>query len=290
MIYMMNNCLAGIVTYNPEIERLEESLNRIVPQVDKVVIIDNGSKNISVIYDLLKTFPDVLIEANGENKGIACALNQIGDKAEELGKEFFMSLDQDSVVDEGMADKLLKLFEDEKVGGASPYINVDQDFVPKDKTEEFKTVISSGFIVRTSVWKEIGGYWEYLFIDEVDHEFCFQLGRHGYKILRSYNTSLLHCIGETATKKVLGHTFTPTNHSAFRRYYISRNNVIMGHLYPDEAEAFAHRNMMLFRIKLSILMCESDKFNKIRAIDRGIRDGRKWCKENSAINERRISK
>ena len=220
MIYMMNNCLAGIVTYNPEIERLEESLNRIVPQVDKVVIIDNGSKNISVIYDLLKKFPDVLIEANGENKGIACALNQIGDKAEELGKEFFMSLDQDSVVDEGMADKLLKLFEDEKVGGASPYINVDQDFVPKDKTEEFKTVISSGFIVRTSVWKEIGGYWEYLFIDEVDHEFCFQLGRHGYKILRSYNTSLLHCIGETATKKVLGHTFTPTNHSAFRRYYI----------------------------------------------------------------------
>ena len=91
MIYMMNNCLAGIVTYNPEIERLEESLNRIDPQVDNVVIIDNGSNNISVIYDLLKKFPDVLIEANGENKGIACALNQIGDKAEELGKEFFMS-------------------------------------------------------------------------------------------------------------------------------------------------------------------------------------------------------
>ena len=37
--------LAGIVTFNPDIERLNENISAIINQVDKVVVVDNGSEN-----------------------------------------------------------------------------------------------------------------------------------------------------------------------------------------------------------------------------------------------------
>ena len=39
----------GIVTYNPDIEKLKKNISRIAGQVCKLVIADNGSKNIEDI-------------------------------------------------------------------------------------------------------------------------------------------------------------------------------------------------------------------------------------------------
>ena len=44
----------GIVLYNPDIPRLRENISAIKPQVDKVVLIENGSKDTSY----LKEFED----------------------------------------------------------------------------------------------------------------------------------------------------------------------------------------------------------------------------------------
>lgn len=271
--------LAGIVTYEPEIPRLKKNIAAIVPQVDRVVIIDNGSGNREEIREVLSEFPGVSLVLNAENRGIAFALNQIGDAAKEAGSTFFLSLDQDSVAGADVVGKLAELFSDETVGGASPYIHTETDPRPEERIQEIRTAISSGFMTRTALWEEIGGYWEDLFIDEVDHEFCFQIKRKGYRILRRNDTEIVHTLGKTFTKTVFGHTFTPNNHSAFRRYYIARNNVIMKHLYPEEETgAFAHRYRMLGRMAVSILICEDRKAEKIRAIMRGIRDGRAWCR------------
>jgi len=44
---MINNILVGIVTYNPEIERLSRNLRKLNKQeMNKIVIVDNGSSNI----------------------------------------------------------------------------------------------------------------------------------------------------------------------------------------------------------------------------------------------------
>lgn len=45
----MEKISAGIVTYNPEMQRLEENINAIIGQVDEVVLVDNGSANIKEI-------------------------------------------------------------------------------------------------------------------------------------------------------------------------------------------------------------------------------------------------
>ena len=40
---------AGIVTYNPDLERLRANLNNTVSQVDAVFVFDNGSENVADI-------------------------------------------------------------------------------------------------------------------------------------------------------------------------------------------------------------------------------------------------
>lgn len=280
--------LAGIVTYNPDLGRLKANLDAICNQVAEVAIIDNGSRNKNEICSYAERYANVTVTGNKSNRGIAAALNQIGDIADKKGYDYFLTLDQDSVADESLVEALQLPFIDEKVGATCPYINRKNDFVAEDRTEEVKFAITSGELVKTSVWKEVGGFWEFLFIDEVDHEFSYQIRRRDYTIIKTHAVAINHIIGEPFSKKVLGHQFNPTNHSAFRRYYIARNDVIMQHLFPEEKEPFSHRYRMLVRIVISILFCEEEKMAKIGAILKGIRDAVIWTNRNKEICERRV--
>ncbi|MBM6810022.1 glycosyltransferase family 2 protein [Faecalitalea cylindroides] len=279
--------LAGIVTYNPDIERLKLNLDAIYNQVSEVTIIDNGSCNTDEIVALTQKYNNIYIVCNKRNKGIAAALNQIGDIAVERKKDYFLTLDQDSIADDSLIAELYSVFSDIVVGVSCPYINRKNDFIASSGRKKVKVAITSGAMIRTSVWREIGGFWEYLFIDEVDHEFCYQVRRKGYSIFQINTVAINHIIGKPFSKRVLGHQFNPTNHSPFRRYYIARNDVIMQHLFPDEKEPFSNRYQMLLRIVISILLCEEDKFSKIGAIFRGVKDAVAWNIQNKEISERR---
>lgn len=89
--------IAGIVLYNPDLGRLKENIESICKQVDKVILIDNGSDNIREIEDLIKEYLNCILLKNGENMGIAYALNQILKYAYENDVKWFLTLDQDSV-------------------------------------------------------------------------------------------------------------------------------------------------------------------------------------------------
>mgnify|MGYP003311394843 CR=1 FL=1 len=70
--------MAGIVLYNPEKKRLKENIDAIINQVDKIVLVDNGSDLTLDTKDFFGEASDkVVLIRNSENKGIAKALNQI---------------------------------------------------------------------------------------------------------------------------------------------------------------------------------------------------------------------
>ena len=50
----------GIVTYNPDIEKLKKNISRIAGQVCKLVIADNGSKNIEDIKNLVLMYQCIM--------------------------------------------------------------------------------------------------------------------------------------------------------------------------------------------------------------------------------------
>ena len=65
--------LAIIVTYNPEIIRLTECINSLAPQVERVILVDNGSNNSHLIKNIIINNLEIILLS--ENKGIAFAQN-----------------------------------------------------------------------------------------------------------------------------------------------------------------------------------------------------------------------
>lgn len=77
---------AGIVTYNPDLERLRANLNNTASQVDAVFVFDNGSENVADIRSLADSeYTTLRVEADPNNRGIAFALNRLLDAAKEHG-------------------------------------------------------------------------------------------------------------------------------------------------------------------------------------------------------------
>lgn len=280
--------LAGITTFNPNIERLRSNISAIYGQVNCVLIVDNHSDNIDSIEALLQQFPKVCIVKNIENRGIAYAMNQIGKYAIQSNCTWFLTLDQDSVCPFNYIQEALKHVHP-SVGIIAPNIKFNKPFINRlfhiknnnddaivNDYVEVLDVISSGQLINADVWQSIGGFWNYLFIDYVDHELCFNMTRNGYKIIKLNNLFMSHEPGISI--KVLG--IETAKQSPMREYYWARNSRLVYWSYRDEySAAIKHTPFFatLKRIANSILVGEN-VISKIKAIYYGVKDAYAWKK------------
>lgn len=273
-----SSCGAGIVLFNPEIDRLKENIEAVIGQVDRVVLVDNGSSNIDDIERLLHNYNVVIIK-NEQNMGIARALNQICSWAEEQKYEWILTLDQDSVCRKGLVELYWKYTSVPSVGQISSNFTEDNDGV-LDLTNEtlsnnfnFESgCITSADFFRIQSWKEVGGFDEALFIDSVDFDISFALDEFGWKTIKVDVNGFDHMLGTIKFKKLFGRTFLVREHSAFRKYYIFRNGIYIIRKYPNKVNL--HKEIWL-TIKRFIYMSifETGKKEKICAAMRGIKDG-----------------
>ncbi len=280
----MKKILAAIVTYNPDLERLQKNINAIEPQVEHLIIVDNGSKNINLISrikDECKIKID-LIE-NKENIGIASALNQALDYAYKNNFDWILTLDQDSICDINMISEMKSQYkkEDNKniVLIAPNILDENITLKPQDIKEAIEytgPVITSGSLTKTNIAKNIGGFVDKLFIDQVDFDFCLRLKDSGADILKVNRAIIYHQLGEISEHKLFGKTITTTNHSPIRRYYYYRNLVYM---YEHHKEN--HKEWINLEIKHAIknipriILFEKNKTDQIKSITKGILDAKK---------------
>lgn len=274
--------LAGIVTYNPEMNRLKQNLDSVCRQCEKVVIIENHSDNRPQIIELLSRYKNISLILNDKNMGIAFGMNQIGSMAQSLQEEWFVTLDQDSVCAKDMLKTLLSQAPKDAVILAPVHIPFSMQKQKgkgcNGRITEVPYVISSGNCVRTNYWKAAGGFWNLLFVDQVDHEFCYRAGRMGYKIYQNSGALLYHVVGSPAVKKLFLWNIRSENHSAFRKYYQARNITILRHMYPYEFGT-EKKNLITYGVMiLLVFLMENDKTAKIRSILKGRNDARRWIK------------
>ena len=102
----MEKIYAGIVTFNPDIERLKENVCAICIQVPEVVIFDNGSSNFADIQECISVFHNAILIHSDENIGIAAALNRLMQWGSNNNYDWMLSLDQDSVCDASYVNKM----------------------------------------------------------------------------------------------------------------------------------------------------------------------------------------
>ncbi|MBO6116623.1 MAG: glycosyltransferase family 2 protein [Ruminococcus sp.] len=270
--------LAGIVLYNPDIQRLKENISAIRNQVDQIVFVDNGS-TAPEQYQVLLNNTDIIIRSN-KNEGIAAALNKVLQYAKDHHFDWFITLDQDSVCKEGLIAKYYKYIELPAVGILTCNI-IDRNFNTVNRIDkdyyEIKNCITSASFCNTAAFAAIGGFDEWLFIDAVDFDVCSNLRANHYKIYHINFDGLLHEVGHGKKVWMFGEKIA-YNHSPFRNYYIARNNLYLIHKYPDDFPLKRYITHEIIR-ELIILFYENKKIKKISKRWKGIRDALQKMKE-----------
>ena len=286
---MMCKVAAIIVSYNPD-SNLFDSINLLLNQVEKVIIVDNGSKEKYVKY--IKSINEDKIEIilNKENLGIATALNIGVRKALENGYEWILTMDQDSKASPDMVKKMFNVYNSINREERKDILSIFPNFVDEriqsieensnmNSYEYVDADITSGNLLRKEVFEKVGFFDDSLFIDLVDSDFCMRLNEKGIKMIKIRDAVLYHSLGESKTIKGILGSFNTSNHSALRRYYMTRNRFYIWEKYKGLNSFTLNRDKKLFKKEfVKIILGEKDKVNKIKMVLRGYKDYKKGIK------------
>lgn len=265
--------IAGIVLYNPEIDRLKENVEAIACQVDWLVLVENGSRNTDYLGAI--DCKNSIVLYNNENKGVAYALNQILDFAYKHNYAWALTLDQDSVASCNLIEVFAKYISAD-IGIICPKV-IDRNFsIAADRDTrplvDISVCITSGSLTNVEAWKKYGGFDNQMFIDWVDWDICYGFESLGYRIVRTNETSILHELGEnTQTKIIWGGEQLVIHRPPFRTFYIHRNMVYLWRKYKRPSfRALVRQELLTIYISLRY---DAHKMKNLFAALRGIIHG-----------------
>ena len=265
---------AGIVTYNPEIKCLQDNINAILNQVNVIYVIDNNSKNLNDIQKIIEKEEKCKLIKLSQNEGIAKALNIACQNACDEGAEWILTLDQDSICPDNIIEEYIKYINLKKCAMLSAIIyDRHKDAVNSEECSEYSEInecITSGSMLNLRVWNKVNGFDEILFIDGVDFDICHRIIECGYKIYRVNAVILNHEIGKSEIKKIFIWKLIVMHHSAFRKYYIARNNV---YLARKNKKSVIYSVLKNIKLLLLVLLYEEIKLDKSKKIIKGTIDG-----------------
>jgi rhamnosyltransferase len=272
---------AVVVSYNPPLVLLD-NIVRLGRKTSKILIIDNGSgQSSSALLAELQRIQGVHVFPKGKNEGIGNALNFGIRFAIEAGYEWVATFDQDSTIDDDFFVQQFSAlatcpFKD-RVALISPR-HVSPGTALEDlngpEYDSINVAMTSGSLIRSSVFKRVGFYDESMFIDYVDFDFCLRLQKAGYKIIRAPRAILHHRLGTAEAHFFLGKKISIKTHSAWRRYYIMRNRVLMYRRYALRFPLWCLNDLIWLGLDLTkIVLFESEKGSKLFNVIKGILHG-----------------
>lgn len=197
----MAKIAVGIVLFNPDLKRFKRCIDKILHQVEKVYIFDNSSVELNIDFD-----SNIVYKSLKYNHGISYALNEIMRMAKEDGFDWVVTMDQDSIIPDGIINEYLNNIKEKEneIGIICPQVIDKRRSYMKVKTspekEYINECITSASCTSIKAWEAVGGFDEWLFIDLVDNEFCKRLVVSGFKILRLNNWVLDQEFGKIVPK------------------------------------------------------------------------------------------
>tara|TARA_R110000822_G_scaffold30475_5_gene88834 strand:- start:977 stop:1870 length:894 start_codon:yes stop_codon:yes gene_type:complete len=283
------NLAAIVVTYNPHMPRLQLLLEALLPQVAYVVLVDNAS-NAGVPDALAQLGSDrLIVHCLDQNTGIAAGQNRGIGLAQQLGCERVVFFDQDSIVgagflktlNQGMHDPAVSItapvFYDEQAGFGYPLVDIlssgrRKKYRPEDVHAplDISVAISSGMLVRCSVFEQVGMLDERLFIDYVDTEWCLRCAALGIAVRVNPSAVMTHSIGDKSIRLA---GFRVPVHSPLRRYYRVRNAFHL--LRMNHVPALMALREVVFGLihQLILIAVERKRWDYLAFYFRAVRDG-----------------
>lgn len=265
--------VAGVVVlYNP----LDEDIMNIdsyINDIDLLYVIDNSKKENK---DRLPDNKKIIYIFNNDNLGMAIPLNQAANLAKKAGYNWLLTMDQDTHFNDGVVQEIKKriaAMDCSNVGIVTPWHKTRlKTKKSKEKIDNPLDVMTSGNFVNLDIYQKIGGFKDDLFIDGIDIDYCLNLARNGYKVVRFNDLEMDHNLGNICYRKFFSKDLLVTNHSAMRRYYQCRNYHYIRDEYGKDFKQFCD---ILVKVKgtiLAIILYENDKLGKLKAYYRGYKD------------------
>ncbi|WP_295849941.1 glycosyltransferase family 2 protein [uncultured Xylophilus sp.] len=237
--------VAIVVSYQPDLSRLEMLLEALTPQVDGIVIVDNGSAvDVAGWHRALAPRGNShTVVGLGANRGIAAAQNAGIAWAREHAATHVLLMDQDSIPPPGMVAALYAVLQvqtdaaaagpqyvDARQGRPAPFIRreglrllrLECDVGSAPARADY--LIASGCLIPMPVIDAVGAMREDLFIDYVDIEWGLRARAHGWQSYGVYTTRMHHELGDPPVR-FFGRMLPM--HSPLRHYYHVRNAVLL---------------------------------------------------------------
>ena len=245
----MADVIAVTVTYNPDLVALEAQVKALQFQVDRIVVVDNGSASDVEAWNrgLLEGVDQVI--TLGDNLGIGFAQNRGIEWAKAHGARYVLLMDQDSLPESGLVESLLEglsLAKDTgiQVGAVGCRIRNDAVSEPRSSFLRYRAppgrrvvscqgerlipcelLIASGTLIPMEVLEQVGLMDEGLFIDLVDTEWCLRAEVKGYRVFGVCDAVMQHSLGLRRVELWFLRSRDVSIHSPFRYYYMVRNGV-----------------------------------------------------------------
>ncbi|WP_338873225.1 glycosyltransferase [Spirosoma sp. SC4-14] len=271
MMMLSNKVAAAVVMYNPE-EDIVENISSYINQVERIYVIDNSEIHNENLIRILSSYASVSYYNNEGNKGVAAALNRAAQLAIDGGYQFLLTMDDDTQMPEDGVKKMLQYIMETKKKIGIVAAQSDPRFFYKPNRSVYFT-ITSGNLLNLSAYKKNGPFLDELFIDYVDHEFCFRLIMNGYAIIELNEVCLQHKLGEIKEINLGPIKVKWTSHSPLRVYYKTRNCFYVLKKYrflPITIRMYFYKDVLRDLVKIFFL--EDEKFPRIILYVKAIRD------------------
>jgi rhamnosyltransferase len=227
---------AAVILFNPDSDITYQLIGSVLQQVDVLCVIDN-----SPLPTVLNIPEDKVHYYHfSSNIGIAAAQNVALKDLRTSGCEYALLLDQDSEIDDDFVFRLSSLLVASKINmqplvAIGPRIicsfseksvkpRLQREILVYDDIVCVTQIISSGMMIDLSKIDSVGFKDETLFIDGVDHEWCWRAQTHDYMVAIANKIEMVHRLGDSRSK-FAGVTYKVG--SPVRLYYQFRNILLL---------------------------------------------------------------
>ncbi|WP_416305697.1 glycosyltransferase family 2 protein [Neptunicella sp. SCSIO 80796] len=273
---------AVVVLYNPEVYLAQVLIDSVARQVDVLCVIDNSQQ--PSILNLEKS--NLNYHHFSLNIGIAAAQN-VGlrdlkladcdqalllDQDSDITDNFVHSLSTQLIATQRKANTLVAIgprivcsFSDKVV---KP--RVQKEIAVFDDIVCVSQIISSGMMIDLHRLEEIGLKDESLFIDGVDHEWCWRARQKDMSVAIAHNVQMVHKLGDSRSK-FAGITYKVG--SPIRLYYQFRNILILTRR-AYVPRYWKTRNLLVLPIRfLANSILQNSKRERLNYMLKGLWDG-----------------
>lgn len=282
--------IAVIVTYNRKV-LLEECLIAISGQslvLDTILIIDNASTD-GTIETLQQNGwlerPKIQLIALKENTGGAGGFATGMQYAFEHGADYVWMMDDDAIPHPTALEELIRYATPEHIYGSLAVNGEDTAWattlLANNKTVHLKNHVPElaevqslpflGFLTSKEIYQNIGLPDASYFIAADDVEYCMRAQHAGHKIFICGQSQIEHPKSDRYEANILGKRITYLNLVPWKRYYDTRNRLLIAKKYYGLKLYTQTIPSLIFRLIIA-LRCGKDRSKQLKAFFAGFYD------------------